>query len=271
MIDPANQPQFFESSGTDPGASISASMATPLAAVPERTLSEASMPMVEHITELRNRVLVSAAVLVLGLILGFYVSLPFINILKHMAPSSIVFIQLTPGEVLMASVRISFYAGIAFAAPVILYNLLRFVLPGLMGREKAMVTWTVLGGTLLFLGGLVFAYYFVVPTAIQFLVDYGQSVAETHLSISNYISFCSSLIFVTGGMFELPMVLFLLSFTGLITSQKLIKEWRWATIIIFIVAAVVTPTQDPFTMSIVGFAMVLLYGLSIIPIKLCGR
>src|SRR5262249_15634251 len=109
------------------------------------------------------------------------------------------------------------------------------------------------------------------PTAIQFLVDYGQSVAATHLSIESYISFCSSLLFVTGGMFELPMMLFLLSFTGLITSQKLIAEWRWATVLIFIVSAIVTPTQDPFSMTVVGLAMVLLYALSIIPIKLCGR
>jgi len=110
-----------------------------------------------------------------------------------------------------------------------------------------------------------------VPSALGFLVDYGQSVARAELSIREYISFCASLLFVTGGMFELPMVLFLLSFTGLITSQKLIREWRWATVLIFITAAIVTPTQDPFSMCIVGFAMVALYGLSIIPIRLCGR
>ena len=109
------------------------------------------------------------------------------------------------------------------------------------------------------------------PSALLFLVDYGQTVARPELSIRDYIAFCSSLLFVTGGMFELPMVLFLLSFTGLITSEKLIREWRWATVLIFITAAIVTPTQDPFSMLIVALAMIALYGLSIIPIKCCGR
>jgi sec-independent protein translocase protein TatC len=272
MNDPSQLPQFFEQSGTDPGLSVASPMPETSAEVsPYAGLMDASMPMLEHITELRNRVLWSVFVLALGIGIGFYFAIPFIEILKNMAPKSIVFIQLSPGEVLMASVRIAFYTGLAMAAPVILYNLLRFVLPGLLSKEKAMVIWSVLGGTILFAAGVVFAYFLVVPTAIQFLVDYGQSIAETHLSIENYISFCTSLLFVTGGMFELPVVLFLLSFTGFITSQKLLQEWRWATIVIFITAAVITPTQDPFTMSIVGFAMVLLYALSIIPIKLCGR
>jgi len=171
----------------------------------------------------------------------------------------------------MATVSLSFYAGVALALPIILYNLLRFVLPGLRQKEQALVSWTVLGGAGLFALGVVFAYFFVVPSALTFLVDFGQAVARPELSIRDYISFCSSLLFVTGAMFELPMVLFLLSFTGLITSEKLVKEWRWATVIIFIVAAIVTPTQDPLSMTLVGLAMVALYGVSIIPIKICGR
>jgi sec-independent protein translocase protein TatC len=271
MSEPSQRPQFFEQSGTDPGMTVASPMPDTLTQISTKSLQDAAMPMVEHIAELRNRILISTLVLALGIGVGFYFSLPFIQILKDMAPKSIVFIQLSPGEVLMSSMRISFYTGFALAAPVILYNILKFVLPGLLGREKAMVLWSVLGGTLLFGAGVVFAYFMVVPTAIEFLVDYGQTIAQTHLSIENYISFCSGLLFVTGGMFELPMVLFLLSFTGLITSRKLLQEWRWATVIIFIAAAIVTPTQDPFTMSIVGFAMVLLYALSIIPIRLCGR
>ncbi len=270
MPEPSEAPRYFESSGTDPGLNVPATL-------PEVVASEAAadeglaLTMLEHIGELRNRVLVSAGMLALMLCIGFYYALPLIDLFKHMAPKSIVFVQLTPGEVLMASVRVSFYMGVALALPVILYNLLRFILPGLLQREKAMVTWTILGGALLFAAGVMFAYFFVVPSALMFLVDYGQTVAVTQLSIENYIGFCAALLFVTGLMFELPMALFLLSFTGLITSAKLIREWRWATVLIFIAAAIITPTQDPFSMSIVGLAMLVLYGLSIIPIKLCGR
>lgn len=263
------QPQFFESSGVDPGMQISASL--PDIHALHSDAVEAAMPMIEHITELRNRVLMCAALLATTVAAGFTFALPLIQLFQSMAPKTVVFVQRTPGEVLLASMSLSFYIGVALSLPIILYNVLRFVLPGLLPREKAMVTWAVLGGTLLFAGGVVFAYFFVVPSALGFLVDYGQSVARAELSIREYISFCASLLFVTGGMFELPMVLFLLSFTGLITSKKLIQEWRWATVLIFITAAIVTPTQDPFSMSIVGFAMVALYGLSIIPIRLCGR
>ncbi len=231
----------------------------------------AAMPMVAHIAELRSRVLLCVGVLALTVTAAFTYALPLVQLFKSMAPRSVVFVQRAPGEVLMATVNLSFYAGVALALPVILYNALRFVLPGLHTREQAMVSWSVWGGAALFVLGVVFAYFFVVPSALLFLVDYGQSVARAELSIRDYISFCASLLFVTGAMFELPMVLFLLSFTGVITSGKLIREWRWATVLIFIVAAIVTPTQDPLSMCLVGAAMVGLYGLSIIPIRLCGR
>ncbi len=271
MDEPTTPPQFFEQSGTDPGLQVPASLPEPPqeSALPD--FLQLAMPMVDHIAELRNRVLICAGTLILTLAIGFTYALQLIQLFQSMAPKTIQFVQLTPGEVLISSLRVAFYIGIAAALPVILYNLLRFVLPGLNPGEKGMVTWSVLGGTVLFLAGVVFAYFFVVPSALIFLVDYGQTVAKTQLSIENYIAFCSSLLFVTGIMFELPMVLFLLSFTGLITSQKLIQEWRWATILIFIAAAIVTPTQDPFSMSLVGLAMVALYAISIIPIRLTGR
>lgn len=269
MMTEQQSPQFFESSGSDPGTKFSSSLPEKLDATPN--LEEAAMPMVAHIEELRNRILISATVLALTVTAGFTFSVQLIQLFQSMAPKSVVFVQRTPGEVLMATVNLSFYAGVALALPVILYNALRFVLPGLRQREQGLVTWTVVGGALLFALGVVFAYFFVVPSALTFLVDFGQAVARPELSIRDYISFCSSLLFVTGAMFELPMVLFLLSFTGLITSAKLMKEWRWATVLIFIVAAIVTPTQDPLSMTLVGVAMVALYGLSIIPIKWCGR
>jgi sec-independent protein translocase protein TatC len=271
MDDPANRPQYFEKSGSDPGTHISASLPDTGQGHQATDFAQLAMPMVDHIAELRNRILISAGTLAVGLGLGFTYALPSIQILQGMAPHSIQFVQLAPGEVLIASLRVAFYIGMAFSLPVILYHLLRFILPGLMDREKGIVTGSVIGGTVLFLAGVGFAYFFVVPSALAFLVDYGQSVARTQLSIENYIGFCSGLLLMTGLMFELPMVLFLLSFTGFVTSQKLIQEWRWAIVIVFIVAAVVTPTQDPFSLTLVGSAMVALYALSIIPIKLVGR
>ncbi len=274
--------QFMESTVTiDPGvrrvaetggAGAVASWTAPTGGdEPPRDEHTFGMTLVDHITELRNRILISVGVLFLAICGGWYLAAPVIDIFKALAPEHTVFTQITMGEVLMTTLQMSVYIGFAIAAPVILYNLIRFVEPGLSKRERSMVIWSVVGGTLLFLIGLAFAYFYVVGPAIFWLIDFGSAVAQPYLSIKEFVSFCSALLFVTGLMFELPMVLFLLSFTGLITSAMLIKEWRWATIIIFIVAAIVTPTQDPFSMSLVGGAMVLLYLLSIIPIKLCGR
>jgi sec-independent protein translocase protein TatC len=273
MPDSWNQPQLFEQSGTDPGSRIVSALPDPHRKknAPPADEPKVAMPLVAHIAELRTRILVSVAVLLVAIGLGFYVANPIIDVFKALAPKNTVFTQITMGEVLMTNLQMSVYLGFALAAPVILYNGLRFILPGLTQREQRMVIWAVVGGTLLFVGGVFFAYFFVISPAVYWLLDFGHTVALPYLSIKEFISFCAALLLVTGLMFELPMVLFLLSFTGLVSSQKLMKEWRWATVLIFIVAAIVTPTQDPFSMTIVGLAMVALYGLSIIPIKLCGR
>lgn len=271
MDDPSNQPRYFEKSGTDPGTLISSSLPEVIQESEQSRFEQFAMPMVSHIEELRNRVLISVGTLAITLTLGFVYSLKIIKLFQDMAPDTILFVQLAAGEVLMSSLRVALYVGIGLALPVILYNTLRFVLPGLVSKEKAMVTWSVIGGTVLFLMGVVFSYFFIIPSALLFLVDYGQEVAHSQLSIDSYISFCSSLLFVTGLMFELPMVLFLLSFTGFVTSQRLLQEWRWAIVLIFIAAAIVTPTQDPLSLSLVAIPMIGLYAFSIIPIKLAGR
>jgi sec-independent protein translocase protein TatC len=277
-------PHFFETSDPPRSSSSETSQTVPssspmqenlpdlFSAVAEAAFPESDgMTLVDHIAELRARVLISATTLALGVGAGFYAAPMVMNQLKALAPKNTLFIQVTMGEALMTTLSLALYIGIALAAPVILHHVLRFIKPGLHAREQTILTWTTIGGTLLFILGVIFAYYFVLGPAIDCLLAFGSGVAIPSLSIREFISFCAALLFVTGLMFELPMVLFLLSFTGLVSSAKLIKEWRTATIAIFLIAAVVTPTQDPLSMSIVGAAMVGLYALSIIPIRLCGR
>jgi sec-independent protein translocase protein TatC len=256
----SDTPESSRQAGPEHSASVGTSVSASLA-----------LPLTSHLAELRNRVLISAATLATTTGFGFYQAETVIGWLKALAPRNTLFIQLTMGEVLMATLAVSLQIGLTLASPVLLYHVLRFVNPGLHRREQVMLTWTLLGGTGLFLTGVAFAYLFVLGPAIDFLLAFGQPIAHPSLSIREFIGFCSGLLLVTGLMFELPMVLFLLSFTGLITSARLIREWRWATVLIFIVAAIVTPTQDPLSLSIVGLAMVALYALSIIPIRLCGR
>jgi sec-independent protein translocase protein TatC len=262
--------QFFESPDTiDPGVSVGSAITAP--ASQDKTSLVDDPSLFEHLKELRYRVVFCVVVLTVTMGIGFWVSLPMIRIFQDMAPHAVTFVQRSPGEVLMSSLMVTIYAGFALALPVILYHVLRFVFPGLRPAEKMLALWAVCAGTCLFALGVLFSYWVIVPSALIFLVDYGQSVAAPQLSIREYIGFCASLLFTTGGLFELPMVLFLLSFTGIVTSKRLIQEWRWALTLIAITAAIVTPTQDPLSMGLVSLAMSLLYALSIIPIRLINR
>lgn len=229
------------------------------------------MTVMEHLGELRRRIIVSVVALALGVLAAFFLSVPVMDSLKHLAPAGAHFVQLTPGEVFMASFRLSFFLGVILASPVILYQALRFVLPGLNPKEQRFLSWIVLGGSLLFALGVLFAYYAVIPPSLQWLLEFGKDVAEIQMSIAPFTEFCTSILLLTGILFELPMVLLLLSFTGLVSAQQLVDQWRAAIVIIFIVAAVATPSQDPFSMTVVAIAMLGLYWLSILSIKLFNR
>lgn len=233
---------------------------------------ELKQSMDDHLNELRNRLLIMIAAILTGITVAFYYAIEVIEAFKQMAHGvQLEFVQLTPGEVLLCSAKLSAYLGIAAASPVILYQLMRFVLPALVQRERDSLFWIIGGGGLLFLCGVVFAYFLVIPSALTYLLDFGQNVAKSQISIALYVDFCSSLLILTGILFELPLVLFFLSLTGLITSDKLLSQWRMAIVIIAIGAAIITPSQDPFTMTIVITAMIGLYFLSILPIRLIGR
>ncbi|MGE0200816.1 MAG: twin-arginine translocase subunit TatC [Candidatus Melainabacteria bacterium] len=225
----------------------------------------------DHLGELRRRILVSLATVSLTVLAGFVWSVPMINLLKGMSPLPVTFIQLTPGEVLMVSVRLALYAGCALASPILLYQLLAFVQPGLMGRERQILRWILVAGSALFALGVWFAGWIVVPSTLMFLLDFGQQVAANQISIAQYVDLCLMMLVMTGVMFELPMVLFLLSLTGLVTEQQLISQWRQIVVGIAVASAILTPSQDPVTMLIVALAMAALYLLSLIPIMLVAR
>jgi sec-independent protein translocase protein TatC len=225
----------------------------------------------DHLGELRDRLIASVVALTLGVCIAFFFSLPVMDWLKALAPQGVRFIQLTPGEVFLASFRIAVFLGGVLASPVILFHVLRFVLPGLTVREQRFLLWIVGGGGLLFVAGMAFAYYAVLPSTLTWLLDYGREVAESQMSIARFVEFCTGMILVIGVLFELPILLFMLSFTGLVSSAKLIRHWRMATLWMFLVAAVITPSQDPFTMLVVAVALMALYGLSVLSIRLCNR
>lgn len=237
---------------------------------PSKPGTAREMSMMEHLEELRHRILVSAIALIIGVMLSFWFSLPVMEWLKALVPQGVHFIQLTPGEVVMASFRIALLLGVILASPVVVYQLLRFIFPALSGLEKRILLGIFLFGSCLFSAGVAFAYFVMLPPTLGWLLAYGHEIAETQMSIARFIEFTTTLILVIGLLFEMPIVLMLLSFTRVISSQKLMGQWRVAIVSMFLFAAIITPA-DPLSMVLVGNAMLSLYGFSILMIRLCGR
>ncbi len=165
------------------------------------------------------------------------------------------------GFVLM--MQISLVAGLILASPLILMELWLFIKPALEPREKRFVIWLLPAATGLFLGGVVFCY-FISPRAFGFFFNINQSMGvEVELTLQPYLYFLLRLLLVFGLSFEMPLVLMFLGKVGIIKASYMLSFWRHAVVIIFIVAAVATPTTDPVTMLFMAGPLVLLYGVSI--------
>jgi sec-independent protein translocase protein TatC len=229
--------------------------------------TEKEMTFLDHLEELRWR-LVKA---VLGLLVATILCGIFSDWLVNEAilrPSRLT----NPPLVLINTIpygQITFYmvvvlvAGLILSSPWILYQVWKFVQPGLLPKEQKYISSIVTFTTLCFLSGVAFAYFIMLPYMLQFFATFGTSSIQNMISISEYVSFVLQLILISGLIFELPMVSYFLSRLGILTPKFMRKYRRHAVVVILIVAAVVTPTTDPFTMGVFSIPMLLLYEISI--------
>ncbi len=233
---------------------------------PEGEPSEKYLTLLEHLEELRFRLFVSAAGVVAGLIVSAFFGGRLIEFLKEPAEARNPDFQLQfiePFELFATYFRVSLLGGLIFGMPVIVYQALRFVAPGLRPNERRWLYSTVAGAFLLFLGGVAFAYYIALPPALDFLLHFGNDLAEPNIRVGSYIDFVTRLLFWTGVSFETPLVVMFLARFGIVTARQLLRWWRLAIVAAFVVAAVVTPTIDPVTQSIVAGPIIVLYFLGI--------
>jgi sec-independent protein translocase protein TatC len=158
--------------------------------------------------------------------------------------------------------KVGLFTGIAIAVPYIAFELYLFAAPGLSVRSRRYGLLGIPFAALFFFGGIAFAYYFMLPTALPFLLDF--SGIPAHPSANSYYGFITNLLFWIGVAFEFPLVIFVLSAMGLVKPGMLLRQWRLAIVIIAIVAAVITPTVDPINMSLVMAPMIVLYFFSIL-------
>ena len=229
------------------------------------------MPLLAHLEELRRRLKYSLVFWGLGIVLAFLLRKPLLEIVSYphrwtaeklgVSPSLYVFRY---QDHFVLQFKLFFILGLIFAFPFLLHQGLKFIEPALSPKEKrALFTIFLPSFLTLFLLGLTFGYFILVPYGLYFLMQFGLSVGLTSIiSFPEYFSLLLFLTFMTGLVFELPLAMVLLSHIGLLTSENFREKRRHAILIIFIVAAVVTP-PDPFTQLFLAFPLVFLYEIGI--------
>ncbi|MCD6653601.1 MAG: twin-arginine translocase subunit TatC [Sulfurovum sp.] len=171
------------------------------------------------------------------------------------------------GGAFFVALKVSFFAALIGALPFILYQLWLFIAPGLYANEKKMILPFVVGGTVMFVIGVLFAYYIVTPFGFQFLITFGSFLYTPLINIEDYVGFFTKIMVGFGISFELPVFAYFLALLGLVTDRTLVDFFKYAIIIIFIVAALLTP-PDVLTQFLMAVPLVLLYGLSILIVRM---
>jgi len=231
---------------------------------------EVEMSIFEHLEELRMRIFYSLIAAVVAIISCFVVVKPIVKFLEIPA-LGVKFLQLAPGEYFFVSIKVAAYSGLLLASPFILYQIVKFVLPGLTIRERRFLGPIFLGSTVLFGLGLVFAYFAIVPAALKFFIGYGSAVVEQAWSIERYFEFVLLLMFSTALAFQIPILQLLLGIVGIVNSQQMLSGWRYVLLGSAVLGAVLTPSTDPLTQSLLGGAVVALYLGGSLVVKLIGK
>ncbi len=221
-----------------------------------------SMSIWGHINELRKRLFIAVGALAITTIISFALVPFLLNIITKPVGGlqNLQSIEMT--ENIGVFMRLSMLSGFIFAFPIILGELLAFVAPGLNQREKRWIFITIPIATILFLSGVAFAYFVMLPVAVPYLINF-LGVPTTPRLLS-YTKFTTSLIFWLGIGFELPIVVFALAKFKIVTPKMLLKQWRIAIVIIAVLAAAITPTVDPVNMAILMVPLFVLYLLSVL-------
>jgi sec-independent protein translocase protein TatC len=230
--------------------------------------STAEMPFLDHLEELRWRIIWSLAAIVVGVVAGFFLVIKF-NLLVWMQGPMLPFLHgrrlmnTHPGGGFSIMMQTAIIIGIVIALPVVIYQAWLFLSPALHRHEKKVVLPVILGAVLLFICGAMLAWYFVLPMTLRFLTSMGDEAFDQMISANEYFGFVTSLVLAMGAVFELPIAILALSALGLVTPRFLAKFRRHAVIGSYLVAAIITPGDLFVTSVALMVPLYLLYELSI--------
>lgn len=232
------------------------------------------MSFLDHLEELRSRLLKS----LIALAVGFGVAWGYHEEIFHFmvtplkkANPTLELIATTPTEAIMLYMKMSFFVGIFIAAPFLLYQVWAFISPGLYTHEKGYAIPFVMFGTAFFVTGAAFGHYYLFPVTLKFLGEFGGQDIKFMPRITEYYDFYSWFLLALGIVFQVPVIIFVLARIGLVTAGFLLRQFKWAVLLSFIVAAVVTPTPDIVTQTLLALPMVGLYLLGVVVAAIFGK
>jgi sec-independent protein translocase protein TatC len=231
-----------------------------------------AMSFMEHLGELRVRIVRSLIALLVGLLIAFPLSQRLVDFLAgpiQRTGHSLVFLAVT--EAFWVQMKVALIAGLFLASPAILWQVWRFVSPGLYAHEKKYAVPFVLIGSVLFLGGGAFSLGVVTPYAVQFLLSYARPGLTPMISIGSYIDFLLKFTLAFGLVFELPLAITLAARLGLVTPRALARNRKYAILGAFVAGAILTPTPDAFNQALMAGPLIILYEIGIIAARLFAR
>ena len=217
------------------------------------------LSLVQHLGEFRNRLMVASIAVVITTAISFAFTTDIIRFLILPAGEGLKLASFSPTENFTTYMRVALFSGIAFAMPVLLYEIYAYIDPALHPHERRFALTLGPFILLLFLGGMAFCYFLMLPNALHFLLGFASDVFDNQLRASEYIGFVTTFILGMGLIFEMPVLIYALIRVGAVSRAWLSKQRRYVFLLSFIVAAIATPTPDPFNQSLVAIPIYLLF------------
>jgi len=239
------------------------------------TARDKELSLIQHLGELRDRLVFAAIALVITTSIAFFFAIPIIRILLvpvdcqfiptySCSHTSTTLVSFSPTENFTTYFRVALFTGIALAMPVILYEIYAYIDPALLPNERRFIRFMGLPVILLFVLGMAFCYFILLPNAIKFLVHFGEEVIKNQLRAADYLSFVTTFILGMGIVFEVPVIIYALVRVHVVTREWLSRQRRYVFLLVFIIGAFITPTPDPFNQTLVALPMYLLWELGLL-------
>lgn len=231
-------------------------------------LEKESQTFVDHLTELRIR-LIRILIIIFGAsACAFYFSSEIFDVLRSpieaYLPPNQGLVFTAPADKFMAYLQVSVFAGIILSSPLWFFQIWKFIAPGLYSNEKKSAAYFIVSGSVLFVTGILFAFYGALPAAFEFLMGFGNSKDTPMLTIDAYISFVVWMVILFGLAFELPLIIVMLGLLGFISANFLRKNRRFIVVFLAVLAGVLTPSPDLASMLVMFIPLVILFEISVV-------